>query len=253
VVISTWDPLLPETRGFLRHLVEHGRANHVSIVAAVLDPAPQTYLRGASNWPVYTSFSARAHFMLAEGIDGVLRIDFQKEDLRLGVFDLLDIVRAHVRVAEVWTREGQTFGREARGSAMALAIYAKKHNLIWRHPPGPETKVVTNTVQHHLRRGEIAAAQEIVGLPPIWSRPDSDHFEVAWRPGTYMTAPATLGSSVSYDEPVAVELREQANGLVRTRWPALEIDHLRVLSGPGDTSWLPAAWSLGVQESAVSV
>jgi hypothetical protein len=218
----------------------------------MLDPAPQTYLRGAANWPVYMSLLAREHWLAALGMDGVVRVDFREEDLKLGVYDLLDAVRAHVRIAEVWMRPQQTFGPDARGSALALALYAKKHKLAWKRPATPETKVLANTVHYHLRRGEIAAAQAIVGLPPIWSRPESDHIEVAWQPGSYLAAPVALGSSVSCADPATIELRREANGLARMRWPAPEIDHLSVLHGPGDSRWQAVSPTQDWQRAAVA-
>jgi len=240
VVVSTWDPLLPAARGFLRQVVEYARAHGRNAVAVVLDPAPQRYLRGAANWAVYTSFHARVPYLLAEGLDGVLRVDFQQDDLTLGVYDLLDAVRTRIVIAEIWMRPRQTFGPDARGSAMAIAIYAKKHKIAWKRPATPDTRVLATTVQQHLLRGEIAAAQAIVGFPPIWSRPESEDFEVSWRPGHYVVTPGVPGDSgvdsVGYSDRIAVELREDADGLSYVRWPAREIEQLTVLSGPGDAA-----------------
>ena len=236
IVVSTWDPLLPVTRGFVQELAEYARAHGESAVAVVLDPAPQRYLRGAANWPVYTSLDARLQFLLAEGLDGVVRIDFQEDDLLRGVYDLLDLVRTRIAIAEIWMRPHQTFGRDSRGSAMAIAIYAKKHGLVWKRPAMPETKVLATTVQQHLRRGEIAAAQAIVGLPPMLSRPESDELELAWRPGSYVVTPSLFGDSDGTSDQIVVELRKEADGLSYMRWPAPWIEHLTVLSGPGDAA-----------------
>jgi hypothetical protein len=253
VVVSSWDPLLPATREFLRQLVEYAHAHEQSPVVVVLDPAPQTYLRGAANWPVYMSFLARGHWLRAQGLEGMVRLDFQEDDLKLGVYDVLDAVRAEIRIAEVWMRPQQTFGPDSRGSALALAMYAKKHNLAWKRPATPETKVLANTVHHHLRRGEVAAAQAIVGLPPMWSRPEAEHLGVAWQPGRYLAMPVTLDSSVTCADPIVVELQGQASGLARLHWPAREIDHLSVLFGPGDSTWQAESVSREWQRWAAAV
>jgi len=248
IVVSSWDPLVPESRAFLRELVTYTRAHDQSAVAIVLDPAPQRYLRGPSKWPVYMSFRARSHWLFCQGLDGVVRIDFREPDLKRGVYDLLDIVRAQIPLAEIWMRPNQTFGRVAPGSRMAVAMYAKRHALAWKSPRTPETRVIANTVHHHLWRGQITKAEAVVGLPPMWSRPESGLFEVAWPAGRYYVALATLETPVRYGEPFAVELHEDVDGISRIEWPAPDAEHLVILGGPGDAD----VWRLASARESVA-
>src|SRR5262245_22434344 len=206
IVVSSWDPLVPPARAFLSELVTYTRAHDQSAVAIVLDPAPQRYLRGPSKWPVYMSFRARLHWLFGQGLDGVVRIDFQEPDLKRGVYDLLDVVRAQIPVAEIWMRPNQTFGRVAAGSRMAVAMYAKRHALTWKSASTPDTRVIANTVHHHLWRGQVTEAEAVVGLPPMWSRPESGLFEVAWPAGRYHAAPATRETAGRWGEPVGGRL-----------------------------------------------
>lgn len=208
VVVSTWDPLLPTTRAYLQQVVAHACTHGQSAVAAVLDPPPQRYLRGAANWAVYMSFRARLHWLFEQGLDAAVRVDFRQSDLKLGVYDLLDLLRSCIPVAEIWTRPGQTLGPEARGSAMALALYAKKHAVTWKRPALPDMKVLGTTVRGHLMRGEIAAAQAIVGLPATWSRPEAGEFEIAWPSGRYVAIPETFDGTDGH-APITVELRDR--------------------------------------------
>jgi hypothetical protein len=239
IVVSSWDPLVPQSRAFMRDLVAYARANDQSAVAVVLDPAPQRYLRGPSKWPVYMSFQARLHWLFAEGLDGVVRIDFEEPDLKRGVYDLLDTVRGQITLAEVWMRPSQTFGPVAAGSRMAVALYAKKHKLTWRSPNTPSVKPIMAVVHHHLWRGEIIKAHEVVELPPVWTRPEAGRFEVAWPEGQYQAAPATFDGGLRHGDSITVELRLDDDGLCRTHWPAPESEHLVILSGPGDTALQP--------------
>ena len=245
LLIGTWDPLVPDYRALLQTLIGHARRHDQAAVAILLDPAPQIFLKGATNWPVYMGPEARLHWLLAEGLDGVLRVDFKEEDLRYGSYDILDLVRAHVHVAEIWMRPDQTLGRDAKGSQIAVAMYAKKHELVWRRVPTPSPKQYVSTVQKHLQNGELVRAQSMVGLPAIWSRPASNQLRFAWKAGTYQAIPLERLDAIGRDAPIELELRADADGLVSTVWPA-GTEHIAFVSGPADQalaidSLVPAA------------
>lgn len=252
VLVGSWDPLLPEFRGLIQELISHGRQHNQASLAILLDPPPQGFLKGIANWPIYMGPRARIHFLQAEGLDGVLHIDFQKEDLHSGVADLLDLVRAHVPVAEVWMRYAQKFGRGPRGSPYALAIYAKKHQLTWKSVPNLGVKPLAYEVQQHLKRGCVAEAAAVVGLPSIWGRPRSGTLRFAWSSGTYQAVPLQHPDAPLDADPISVDLDVDAEGLSCLSWPAPHIEYLAFVAGPGALSGDGASLELAQPKATAS-
>jgi len=236
ILVGTWDPFLPAYRGILRQLVRHTREKGQAPVAVLLDPPPQTFFKGPAHYSVYTGPRARVQRLLAEGMDGVLRIDFSKPDLDLGAYDLLNLVRSHIPLAEVWMRPDQTFGRAARGSLFALALYAKKHGLIWKSLAPIQVKLTAGQVQLALQEGRVVPARAIVGLPPVWERPDSGELRLAWKPGVYEAVPLREPDDKLTGDTVIVELRPDADGMSSLSWPRPDVEYLAFVRGPGDSA-----------------
>jgi hypothetical protein len=240
-VVGVWDPFLSSHRTLLERLRDHAHGTSRSALGVLIDPAPgsQSNFRfryGGSSWPVYDSVQARVGFLLNTGLDAVLCMHFTKRDFTLSAETFLDVVRAHTRLAELWLGALQHLGPGPQGSQAAIADYAARHGISLTILPLPP--VGTYDVRSFLASGRVMRAIEVVGRPPVWTRPRSGALHLAWQPGQYHAVELAHANAIHGGAEFSVELSPRPRGVTSLSWPSRDARYLAFVSGPSDP--LPA-------------
>jgi hypothetical protein len=240
--VGVWDPFLPSHKSLLEDLRDRAVESGRSSVAVLIDPSPGTIgsfkaRYGTAGWPVYDSVPARIRLMRDVGLDAVLRMRFRRRDFDATAAEFLDAVRARVDLEELWLGALQLLGPGAPGARAAVADYADRHGFRLTMLPLPP--VGTYDVRALLASGRLADAIDVVGRPPIWSRPPSGTLRLAWRPGPYRVAGIERWGAIAAGSALDVTLTAEPRGRPKLVWPDPGIQYLAFTSGPADV--IPAS------------
>jgi FAD synthase len=236
-VVGVWDPFLSSHRSLLADLRDHALKLGCSSVAVLIDPAPGTVSAfrtqyGTGGWPVYDGVPARIGLMRELGLDSVLCMRFRKRDFDATAAEFLDAVTASVQIEELWLGALQLLGPGSEGAGPAVAAYADRCGF--RVTSLPRPPVGTYDVRMLLASGRLGDAIDVVGRPPMWSRPRSGRLRLAWKPGAYravaLDKPVPLAKGAELD----LTLTPQSAGPSALEWPRTDIRYLAFTAGPAD-------------------
>lgn len=236
-VVGVWDPFLASHKSLLEDLRDRAVESRRSSVAVLIDPSPGTFgsfkaRYGTAGWPVYDSVPARIRLMRDLRLDAVLRMRFQKRDFDVTAAQFLDAVRARVDLEELWLGALQLLGPGTQGARAAVADYADRHGFRLTILPLPP--VGTYDVRALLASGRLADAIDVVGRPPIWSRPPSGALRLAWRPGPYRATGLETWGVIATRTELEVTLTAEPRGRPKLIWPDPDIRYLEFTAGPAD-------------------
>ncbi len=236
-VVGVWDPFQPSHKKLLEELRDRAVESGCSSVAVLIDPPPGTFgsfkaRYGTGGWPVYDSVRARIRLMRDLGLDAVLRMQFRKRDFDATAAQFLDAVRERVDLEELWLGALQLLGQGTQGAEAAVAEYADRHGIRLTMLPRPP--VGAYDVRALLASGRLADAIDVVGRPPIWSRPPSGTLRLSWRPGRYRAVGFERWGMTAQGTELEMTLTAEPGGPAGLIWPDPDIRYLAFTAGPAD-------------------
>jgi FAD synthase len=236
-VVGVWDPFLHSHKSLLEDLRDGAVERGCSSVAVLIDPHPGSFSGfraryGTPGWPVYDSVPARIRLMRDIGLDSVLCMRFRKHDFDSTAAQFLDAVRARVEFEELWLGALQLLGPGTQGARAAVADYADRRGF--RLTVLPRPPVGTYDVRALLASGRLTDAIDLVGRPPIWSRPPSGTLRLSWRPGRYRAVGLEKPGAIAEGVELEVTLKAQPSGPSKLIWPRRDTRYLAFTSGPAD-------------------
>ncbi len=237
-IVGVWDPFLPAHHELFSRLIRKAATRSQSSLAILLDPAPQMMMYGPSQWPLYTDLVSRAKLMLEMGLDGLLHLDFTRQDLQAGAGEFFDVVLANVNLAELWLGQYQRLGSGEAGAPEMVSQLAIQHDIHVERLQDADLGVVSRDIRNFLYSGCIQEALKVVGRLPIFARPDGLRLESGWKPGLYQARALTCWDS----QPVQTQKAELIDMVLEQdqerhrffQWPDQEIEYLAFVAGPGD-------------------
>lgn len=232
--VGVWDPLLPAHRQLFKRLAKSSYRNNMYSLVVVIDPDPGALIWGRSARPFYDDLNVRLQIIKSCGVDAVLVLHFTKRDLAASAWDFFEIVSSQVSLGELWLGADQSLGNGPEGSLETIQLIARQKNIRLRILPELGVKAIGYQVRWFLRTGELRQATNLVGHPPLRSRPRSNRLTFAWGPGPHrallLNDPIKLESQVSTE----LELVKGRGGLYYAVWPDRAYEYLSFIEGPGD-------------------
>jgi FAD synthase len=233
-VVGVWDPLLPAHLELFEQLCAYAHGHGLDPLAIVLDPDPGVLRFGAARWPTYDEVHTRIRLIRRFGPKAVVRASFTSAGLAATAAELFAAVRSRVTLAELWLGAHQPLGAGDAGSPETVARLAIEYGV--RIVRLPETGVasVGGQVRRLLATGHVRGATELVGRPPVRSRPRSGRLAMAWHPGHYRVLPCRAPLAPLGERELEVSLDTQSDGRAGVGWPVSSASHLAFVSGPAD-------------------
>jgi FAD synthase len=237
-IVGVWDPFLPAHNELFSALIAQATAHSQPSLAILLDPAPQLMMYGPSQWPVYNDLGSRAKLMLEMGLDGLLHLDFTRQDLKAGAGDFFEVVLANVPLAELWLGQRQQLGSGEAGGPVAVSGLADRHRIKVERLQEADLGIVSRDIRNYLNTGRLQEAHKVVGRPPIFARPEGMRLESGWKPGLYRAKALTHWDSSPLQTPetglIDLTLEQDQENRRYFQWPDRDIEYLAFVAGPGD-------------------
>lgn len=237
-IVGVWDPFLPAHQELFSTLIGKAAIHSQSSLAILLDPAPQLMMYGPSQWPVYNDLGSRARLMLEMGLDGLLHLDFTRQDLQAGAREFFDAVLAHVELDELWLGQFQRLGSGEAGAPDVVNQLAIQYGIHIERLQGADLGGVSRDIRNLLYIGCLQEALKVIGRPPIFARPDCLRLESGWKPGLYQAKALTCWDSQparpQEAELIDLVLEQDQERRRFFQWPDQKIEYLAFVAGPGD-------------------
>jgi hypothetical protein len=115
-VAGTWDPVLPRHRELFRELLRYSKKKGLNPYIFLFYPNPLNYIH-ENKYKDYFDLDARIELFKHLGINNIIVLDFDREDLKQSVanfFDALFAARGIV-LNELWIGENQALGSGPAG------------------------------------------------------------------------------------------------------------------------------------------
>jgi len=241
-VVGVWEPFLAEHQRLLEELADYAAMSGLASLAVMLDPAPSSLVLGPTPWPECNDTQTRLRLLERCGLDGVLLVRFTEADLACDAADLFRLLSSQADLSELWLGHGQSFGRGPNGSPEAIARLAADHHVRVKDLPPTNAAVQGRKIRRHLAAGRLIDVAQMIGRPPIRSRPTSGCVRVAWLPGRYQAIPLADPAAPTGGPPLDLELCDEGNGYVRFDWPHDDIAYLAFVAGHADIDGACEAW-----------
>lgn len=243
-VVGVWEPFLSEHQRLLKELADYANMSGLASLAVMLDPAPSSLVLGPTPWPECNDTQTRLCLLAHCGLDSVLLVHFTEADLACDAADLFRLLSSQAQVSELWLGHGQSFGRGPNGSPAAIAQLAADNHVRMRDLLPTDAAVQGRKIRRHLAAGRLMDVAQMIGRPPIRSRPGSGIGRVAWLPGRYQAIPLADPAEPAGGPSLNLELCDEGNGYVRFDWPHDDIAYLAFVAGPADMdsacdTWVP--------------
>lgn len=115
-VAGTWDPVLPRHRALFRELLRYGKKTGLNPYIFIFYPNPANYLH-ENKYKDYFDLDARIELFKYLGINNIIVLDFDQQDLRQTAGDFFNALFAATGITlnELWVGENQSFGAGAEG------------------------------------------------------------------------------------------------------------------------------------------
>ena len=243
--VGTWDPVSPECDRLLARLRETARECGIGSAAVVLDPPPKVFLCGEQSYPLFHDSAARVDLLRRSGVDLVVRVLFEKEDLYGTASDFFDAVCPHLRIEEFWLRHKQDLGRNVRGSNKAVSLVCHRRKIRFRTLPEDPSSGGAAEARKWLARGDVRAAAGLAGCRPTLYRPGHGEHRLAWPAGAYRA----VDPADPAERAVEVELRPDGTGMAVVCWPAGAGDVLAFVDGPALPAPAPEEQEVGIRRN----
>ena len=231
-VIGVWDPLLPAHKVLFGRLSKQGVERSLSTLVIAIDPDPVRYLWGVSSRPIYNDVLTRIQQILHCGIDAVLRIHFVQRDIDATAADFFKVVDPQAQIAELCLGARQSLGRCRGGNFDAITEAANVRGMQVNRLP--YERLDSGKVRDLLQSGRLIEAANIVGRPPIQSRPASGNLRLAWQPGLYQALPTPDPNVIPKGDLLTLALKKEGRRLPSLDWPDDQTKYLAFVYGPHD-------------------
>lgn len=236
VVVGSWNPLVGAHDALFARMRARAAQVGEAVVPVMLDPPPATFISGAH--PLFEDAHTRLERLRARDVDAVAHVAFTREDVALGLLDLLAIVHEHLPVSRLWVGDQQSLGSGDRGNRVALIRAVARYRLKVDRLPPDGLKEHGRRVLAALHAGRVTAAARLAGRWPVVRRDALLGGErLEWAAGAYEVVPVTSPDAPLLATPLSVEL--EAGGLAADLPSDRDGDHapyLAFVRGPGDVA-----------------
>jgi hypothetical protein len=232
-LVGVWDPLLPGHLDLLEQLRDAAADQQLTPLVVLLDPDPGVIRFGAARWPSYFDLPTRIQLIEQSGC-AVAIASFTGRGLRSSAAEFFRALRTRVRIEELWLGAHQPLGPGASGSSETVARLADRSHLRIVRLPENDHQASAAMVRRLVSTGQIRAATQRIGRPPMLTRPTSGWIKLAWPSGQYRALALNgLGLATGARE-LELTLTTQPDGRAGVEWPDTSATHLAFVAGPAD-------------------
>jgi hypothetical protein len=139
-----------------------------------------------------------------------------------------------VTIQELWLGARQPLGPGESGSPETVARLANRSGMRIVRLPENDHQVTAATVRRLLSTGQIQAAVQIMGRPPMLAQPESGRIELAWPAGRYRALALKDLSSTTGASVLDLTLTTQSDGRAAAEWPDSSATHLAFVVGAAE-------------------
>jgi len=109
------------------------------------------------------------------------------------------------------------------GSTQTIAALCAKRKITLKRLPTSRESRMSGEARSLLSNGRLREAIQLVGRPPVWSRPRSGKLRLAWRVGDYLAVPLPEPTAQPSGAPLHVHLEAVDHQPAILRWPDPDI------------------------------
>lgn len=234
-VVGTWDPLVPAHEHMFQSLSAYGKRAALTSTVIMLDPAPPSLIPETPlDWPTYDDPATRIALIRRCGVDATLLVGFKRRDLDAPPDEFFGLLERHTRIDELWLGAHQSLGRGPASADDEVVLAASKHGITVRRLPEVDPPPAVDDARTLLKSGYLRTLSEVIGRPPVWSRPHGGKLRLPWPPGVYECVPAETPYTAGDGPVLRVRLVRGEGGLATLVWPSPQIRWLSFVAGPGD-------------------
>jgi hypothetical protein len=127
-VAGTWDPVLPRHKALFTELLRYSKRKGLNPYVFVFYPHPLNTLH-ENRYKDYFDLDARIEFFKHLGLNNIVVLDFDREDLKQSVANFFDALFAATGIVlnELWIGENQSLGAGAQGFLSTRAECAARN------------------------------------------------------------------------------------------------------------------------------
>jgi hypothetical protein len=168
-VAGTWDPLLPRHIALFKNLLRQGRKKGLNPYVLLFYPTPANYLH-QNQIKDYFDLEARIAVFKRLGVNNVIVLDFNQEDLRRGTGEFFDELakNAGIRLAEFWVGENQSLGIAPQGILSIGPECAARNIKLGTLKNSFLVNLDKDAVYGNFKRGNFEATAAVTGYFPTY-------------------------------------------------------------------------------------
>ncbi|HZY38088.1 MAG TPA: hypothetical protein VFE53_15640 [Mucilaginibacter sp.] len=183
-VAGTWDPLLPRHIALFKNLLRHAHKKGLNPYVFMFYPTPANYLH-QNHYKDYFDLEARIAIFKRLGINNIIVLDFNQEDLRRGTGEFFDELAKNtgITIAEFWVGENQSLGIAPQGllsigpecATRKIKLRTLKNSFL--------VNLDKDAVYRNFNQGNFEATAAIIGYFPTYKL--KDDLQVNMHDGVY--------------------------------------------------------------------
>jgi FAD synthase len=168
-IAGTWDPFLPRHKALFTELLRHSKKKGLNPYVFVFYPNPANYLH-ENQYKDYFDLDVRIELFKHLGINNVIVLDFDREDLKLTAADLFNelLKSTGIVLNELWIGENQSFGTGPEGiftirtecDARNIKLRILKNSFL--------VNLDKDDINRNFRQGRFDLTSAIVGYFPTY-------------------------------------------------------------------------------------
>jgi FAD synthase len=229
--VGVWDPFMSDHTRMFEELRATAEERGHTPCALLLEPHPARFIAGPAGRPVFDDAITRIEHIRDCGVR-VATIEFEEEDLKAGIVELLDLVGEWCTLSSLWLGASQSLGSGPKGSTLAIAVETQQRNIELHRMPMPKQQARGSYAKTFLSRGRVRDAAGAVGRLPVRNRTSESEVETCWLQGDYEALFVREG--ILEQERRMIVMKARGAGAVTFAWPGAEVERVVFVNGPGD-------------------
>jgi len=183
-IMGTWDPVLPRHKALFKKLISYSKKKALNPYIIIFYPNPANFIH-ENRYKDYFDLDARIELFKHLGINNIIIVEFEREDLRRSATDFFNELfkGTHIVLNELWIGENQSFGTGPEG------IFSIRTECADR---GINLKILKNSflvnldkesVYTNFNKGKFEPVSAIVGYYPTYKL--KDDLQINMHDGIY--------------------------------------------------------------------
>jgi hypothetical protein len=168
-VLGTWDPVLPRHTALFRELLRYSKKQGLNPYIFIFYPNPANYIH-ENRYKDYFDLDARIELFKHLGINNVIVLDFDREDLLQTSGDFLNALSNNtgITLTELWVGENQSFGRGPEGILSIRTECANRNIRLRILKNSFLVNLEKDDVYKNFKQGKFDLTAAVVGYFPTY-------------------------------------------------------------------------------------